>query len=381
MSTHATPAADVELRHLVKRFGDHAAVDDISLSVRSGELLALLGPSGCGKTTTLRIVAGFEDPTSGEVLIDGQDAVGTPPHKRNVNTVFQNYALFPHLDVLDNVAYGLKQRKVGKAERRARGHEALELVRMNGFAARRPAELSGGQQQRVALARALVLRPKVLLLDEPLGALDLKLRKEMQLELKRIQEEVGVTTIIVTHDQEEAMALADRIAVMDAGRIQQLAPPGEVYDRPSTAFVAEFIGELSLLDGTVVGGGERPEIDCGAGLLLRPGRTLTEVRQGDRVRVGLRPEHVRAHVDGDGVAAEVRTTMVLGREVRLLCTLPNGAEMSVLQGRGVDPALEHAPNGSRVHVRWGEDAPMLLGPTPASASSPITPAVPAAAAH
>jgi len=359
---------DVELRDLTKRFGDAVAVDGISLQVGRGELLALLGPSGCGKTTTLRIVAGFEEPTSGEVLIDGHDAVGIPPHKRNVNTVFQNYALFPHLDVLENVAYGLKQRKVARAERRARAQEALELVRMAPYAARRPAELSGGQQQRVALARALVLRPKVLLLDEPLGALDLKLRKEMQIELKRIQEEVGVTTVIVTHDQEEAMALADRIAVMDAGRIEQLDAPGVVYDRPATAFVAEFVGELSFLDGTVVTGGEEPEVDCGEGLRLHPGRVLASIAAGDHVRIGLRPEHVRAHLDGDGIPATVARTMVLGREVRVLCTLPTGAEMSVLQGRGVDPGLEHAAHGTRVHVQWADDAPMLLGPAPAGAA-------------
>ena len=375
-------AFDVELRNLTKRFGDVAAVDDISLQVNRGELLALLGPSGCGKTTTLRIVAGFEDPTSGEVLIGGVDAVGLPPHKRDVNTVFQQYALFPHLKVLENVAYGLKQRKVGKGERERRAHEALDLVRMQAYAARRPAELSGGQQQRVALARALVLRPKVLLLDEPLGALDLKLRKEMQIELKRIQEEVGVTTIIVTHDQEEAMALADRIAVMDAGRIEQLDAPGVVYDRPATAFVAEFIGDLSFVDGTVITGGEHPEVDCGAGIHLRAGRSLAPSAPGDRVRMGLRPEHVRAHRTGDGIPATIATTMVMGREVRVVCALPTGEQMVVLQGRGVDPELEHARSGDRVHVGWADDAPMLLGPAPnrpaptPAAPEPAAPATP-----
>jgi spermidine/putrescine transport system ATP-binding protein len=361
MSTTPPPAADVEIRGLTKRFGEVTAVDDVDLEVRRGEFLALLGPSGCGKTTTLRVVAGFEDPTAGQVCIAGEDVVGVPPHRRDVNTVFQHYALFPHMNVRDNVAYGLKQRKVAKPERARRAAEALALVRMEGLERRRPAELSGGQQQRVALARALVMNPKVLLLDEPLGALDLKLRKEMQIELKRIQDEVGVTTIIVTHDQEEAMALADRIAVMDAGRIEQLDAPSAVYDRPATPFVAEFIGDLSFLEGTLVEEGPAPLVDCGAGLIMRAGRTLGPAERGDRVRIGLRPEQVQARLEGDGRPAEVVTAMVIGREVQLLATLENGAEMIVRQSRGVDPGLERALHGDRVHVSWGDDAPMLLG--------------------
>src|SRR5262245_11785854 len=244
-------AYDVELRAVTKRFGSLTAVDAVNLKVRKGEFLSLLGPSGCGKTTSLRLIAGFEQPDDGEILIGGVDAVGVPPYKRDVNTVFQQYALFPHMSVLDNVAYGLKQRRIGKEARHARAREALELVRLSGRERHRPAMLSGGQQQRVALARALVMNPRVLLLDEPLGALDLKLRKEMQIELKRIQEQVGITFIYVTHDQEEALSMSDRVAVMSNGQIEQLDEPRAIYDRPLTPFVADFIGDMNFLDGRV----------------------------------------------------------------------------------------------------------------------------------
>ncbi len=240
-------AADVELVDVTKRFGDVAAVDGIDLTVQPGEFLSLLGPSGCGKTTTLRLIAGFERPDEGEVRIGGRDVSRLPAYKREVNTVFQSYALFPHLNVLENVAYGLKQRGLGRRERRTRALEMLELVRLGGFEKRKPRQLSGGQQQRVALARALVMNPRVLLLDEPLGALDLKVRKELQIELKRIQEEVGITFVYVTHDQEEALAMSDRVAVMNQGRIEQLGPPGEIYDRPATEFVAGFIGDTNFI--------------------------------------------------------------------------------------------------------------------------------------
>src|SRR5215203_5132461 len=255
MERGVTP--DVVLRGVTKAFEDLIAVDDVDLEVRPGEFLALLGPSGCGKTTTLRMIAGFDEPTGGEIEIGGRSAVGVPPNKRDVNTVFQAYALFPHLSVLDNVAYGLKQRKVGKQERYRQANEALELVRLTGREQAKPAQLSGGMQQRVALARALVMNPKVLLLDEPLGALDQKLRKAMQVELKTIQREIGITFIVVTHDQEEAMAMADRIAVMEAGRIDQLAPPSEIYDRPATPFVADFIGDMNHLEGTLARDGDK----------------------------------------------------------------------------------------------------------------------------
>src|SRR2546421_6577781 len=249
ISPGSDEAYDVEFRAVTKRFGSLTAVNAVSLKVHQGEFLSLLGPSGCGKTTSLRMIAGFEQPDEGDILIAGVDAVGTPPYKRDVNTVFQQYALFPHLSVLDNVAYGLKQRGQPRSQRFAAGRRVLELVRLTGRDKHRPAMLSGGQQQRVALARALVMDPRVLLLDEPLGALDLKLRKEMQIELKRIQLEVGITFIYVTHDQEEALTMSDRLAVFNAGRIEQVGSPADVYERPATPFVAGFVGTSNLISG------------------------------------------------------------------------------------------------------------------------------------
>src|SRR5690349_554653 len=253
-------AAGIELVGLTKRFGHasasggpggHVAVDNIDLSVSGGEFFSLLGPSGCGKTTTLRLIAGFEEPTAGRILLDGADVSHVPPHKRNVNTVFQSYALFPFLSVFDNVAFGLKHAAVSKAELRTRVGDALSLVSMTSFASRRPAQLSGGQQQRVALARALVLNPSVLLLDEPLGALDAKLRRSLKVELKALQERVGITFIYVTHDQEEALTMSDRLAVMNAGRIAQIGTPQEVYESPADAYVADFLGAANLLPVSV----------------------------------------------------------------------------------------------------------------------------------
>ena len=300
---------DVVLRGVTKRYGDLVAVDDIDLEVQPGEFLALLGPSGCGKTTTLRMIAGFDEPTEGEIEIGGRSAVGIPPNKRDVNTVFQAYALFPHMTVLDNVAYGLKQRKVGKEERYRKAAEALELVRLTGRETAKPAQLSGGMQQRVALARALIMNPKVLLLDEPLGALDLKLRKAMQLELKRIQRDVGITFIVVTHDQEEAMAMADRIAVMDAGHIDQLAAPSEIYDRPATPFVADFIGEMNHLEGTLERDGDQlvavvGQARFGIGRVIREAQAR-RARAARRAAGGDPREHERRGrsrrlPDGDG---------------------------------------------------------------------------------
>src|SRR5712672_2664110 len=295
MSTNADPAYDVEFRAVTKRFGSLTAVDSVSLRVRKGEFLSLLGPSGCGKTTSLRMIAGFEQPDEGEILIGGRDAVGVPPYKREVNTVFQQYALFPHMSVLDNVSYGLKQRRVGKAERYAKAGQALELVQMTGREKHRPTMLSGGQQQRVALARALVMNPRVLLLDEPLGALDLKLRKEMQIELKRIQHQVGITFIYVTHDQEEALSMSDRVAVMSNGVIEQIDEPRAIYDRPLTPFVADFIGDMNFLAGEVVEAADGGfAIDVGAGIIVR---SRGQAVKGTRVRVGIRPERIVASTD------------------------------------------------------------------------------------
>src|SRR5437868_5560929 len=238
---------EVQLIDLVKRFGEVAAVDGINLEMPGGEFFSMLGPSGCGKTTTLRMIAGFEQPTEGQILLDGSDMAYTPPHKRNVNTVFQSYALFPHLSVYDNVGFGLRRQRRPKAEIRQRVADALELVQLTSFEKRKPTQMSGGQQQRVALARALVLKPAVLLLDEPLGALDAKLRKQLQLEIKALQERVGITFIYVTHDQEEAITMSDRIAVMNAGHVEQEAPPEEIYEEPSTVFVADFLGISNLM--------------------------------------------------------------------------------------------------------------------------------------
>src|SRR5436190_17474580 len=319
---------DVEFRAVTKRFGSLTAVNSVNLRVHKGEFLSLLGPSGCGKTTSLRMIAGFEQPDAGEILIGGRDVAGTPPYKRDVNTVFQQYALFPHMSILDNVAYGLKQRKVGKKERYKKAGEALELVRLVGRDTHRPAMLSGGQQQRIALARALVMRPRVLLLDEPLGALDLKLRKEMQIELKRIQEEVGITFIYVTHDQEEALSMSDRVAVMSNGVIEQLDEPRTIYDRPLTPFVADFIGDMNFLDGEVVEAADGGfAIDAGSGVVIR-GRG--DAPRGRRVRIGIRPERMAAHPgqpDGTAnkAAGEVVTKMYLGDQVQVVATPANGA--------------------------------------------------------
>jgi spermidine/putrescine transport system ATP-binding protein len=363
---------DVRLTGVTKRFGeDIVAVDRVDLDVHNGEFLALLGPSGCGKTTTLRLIAGFEEPTEGEIEIGGRSAVGIPPNKRDVNTVFQQYALFPHMTVLDNVAYGLKQRKVARDERRRRAAEALELVHLTGRQTAKPAELSGGMQQRVALARALVLQPKVLLLDEPLGALDLKLRKAMQVELKRIQRDVGITFIVVTHDQEEAMAMADRIAVMHDGRIDQLGAPSQIYDRPATPFVADFIGDINHLEGTLARDGDHLVCDVdgarfGIGLVVR------EAEVGQRVRIGLRPEELHASMGGDGTPAVALTAMVLGHHLQVVARLEGGSELMARQPREGDEGLLAFAPGDRLKLRWGPTAALLLGPAdgaPASATA------------
>jgi spermidine/putrescine ABC transporter ATP-binding subunit len=358
-------AFDVELRAVTKRFGSLTAVNAVTLKVHKGEFLALLGPSGCGKTTSLRLIAGFEQPDEGEILIGGRDAADAPPYKRDVNTVFQHYALFPHMSVLDNVAYGLKQRKVDKPQRYARAREALELVRMTGREGARPSMLSGGQQQRVALARALVMNPRVLLLDEPLGALDLKLRKEMQIELKRIQHQVGITFIYVTHDQEEALSMSDRVAVMSNGVIEQLDEPRAIYDRPLTPFVADFIGDMNFLDGEVAEAADGGfAIDTGAGIVVR-GRG--EVAKGTRARVGIRPEHVVAAPGVSGgtansATAEVVTKMYLGDQIQIVAKLADGRTILVREQRAsAGPMLDAINPGDQIALSWDETAPLLLG--------------------
>jgi putative spermidine/putrescine transport system ATP-binding protein len=326
--------AEVTLRGLTKRFDDVVAVDSVDLHVDAGEFVSLLGPSGCGKTTTLRLIAGFERPDEGSVLIGGDDVAALPPYRRDVNTVFQSYALFPHLRVLDNVSYGLKQRGFSKEERHDRARAMLELVRLPEVEARKPKQLSGGQQQRVALARALVMEPKVLLLDEPLGALDLKVRRQLQIELKRIQETVGVTFVYVTHDQEEALAMSDRVAVMNAGRIEQVGTPREIYDSPASPFVADFIGETNFIeqDGTMIA--VRPE------------------------RVQLRRERDGG---GSGMAGEVVTTMVIGPAVQCLVRTDDGHDVLVRQQRGSgETPVEAVRAGERVYVDWPRDAALVL---------------------
>ncbi|MER8007902.1 ABC transporter ATP-binding protein [Streptomyces sp. NPDC094149] len=311
-------AATVEFRGLRREFGATVALDGLDLSVRPGEFLALLGPSGCGKTTALRMLAGFEHPDAGEVLVDGKDVTDVPAHRRDAGMVFQSYSLFPHLNALDNVAFGLRMRKVGTAERRSRAAELLELIGLADKGDRFPHQLSGGQQQRIALARALALRPRVLLLDEPLSALDAKVRLTLREEIRRLQQELGITTLFVTHDQEEALSIADRVAVMHAGRLEQCAEPAELYGRPATAFVAEFVGTMSRIPG---------HLDAGTvevlGMRLPAEGTLPQVSEVD---VLVRPEAVRVEADATG-GATVIATAFLGASTRLTVRLADGTEV------------------------------------------------------
>jgi len=330
------PAA-VRLEGVTKRFGDVLAVDAISLEVRDGEFFSMLGPSGSGKTTTLRMIAGFELPTEGRILLRGDDVSRTPPFDRDVNTVFQDYALFPHMSVAQNVEYGLLVKKVPRDERARRVAEALRMVRLEGFDARKPGQLSGGQRQRVALARALVNRPRVLLLDEPLGALDLKLREEMQIELKAIQQQVGITFIYVTHDQEEALTMSDRLAVFNAGRIEQIGSPAEVYERPATRFVAGFVGTSNLLAGEV------------ARSILGADGTFT-----------VRPEKIRLGEPTDAAAADeisalgrIRQVVYLGPDTRFIVSLDAGGELVVTQQNLATSSSEAlALEGKAVRLIW-----------------------------
>ncbi|WP_405857397.1 ABC transporter ATP-binding protein [Streptomyces sp. NBC_01515] len=316
--TSTDNAATVEFRGLRREFGPTIALDGLDLTVRPGEFLALLGPSGCGKTTALRMLAGFEHPTSGEVLVDGKDVTDVPAHRRDAGMVFQSYSLFPHLNALDNVAFGLRMRKVRTAERRSRAAELLDLVGLGDKGERFPHQLSGGQQQRVALARALALRPRVLLLDEPLSALDAKVRLSLREEIRRLQQELGITTLFVTHDQEEALSIADRVAVMRAGQLEQCAAPAELYGRPATAFVAEFVGTMSRLPGQLSDGvvevlGQRLPVDG-------------EAPAGPEVDVLVRPEAIHVHADEAGDARVVGTAF-LGAVVRVSVRLGDGTEV------------------------------------------------------
>ena len=367
--TAAVAQPGIELRKVRKSFGETVAVDEVSLVVGRGEFLTLLGPSGCGKTTTLRMIGGFELPTSGEIAIDGETMNHRPPHRRPVNTVFQNYALFPHLTVAGNVAYGLEMAGVAKAERQRRVADALEMVRLPGVENRRPSELSGGQQQRVALARALVNRPAVLLLDEPLGALDLKLRKAMQVELKQLNRAVGATFVYVTHDQEEALAMSDRIAVMSAGRVLQLGTPEEIYESPRNRFVADFIGQTNLLPVEVVAiEGDRARVRVSGGQILTC-RTTAGAPVAGPATLAVRPErlHLRSELGETGGLAwnhlegTLAETIYLGTHTQWVVELPDGVSIVVhRQNRGPAERGESLGPGEPIAVVIDPDAATLL---------------------
>jgi spermidine/putrescine transport system ATP-binding protein len=352
----------VGLVDLVKRFADVSAVDGITVDIPGGEFFSLLGPSGCGKTTTLRLVAGFEQPTAGRILIDGVDMAHTPPHKRPVNTVFQSYALFPFLNAFDNVAFGLRFQKLSKAETRGRVQATLELVQLTGMEKRRPSQLSGGQQQRVALARALVLNPSVLLLDEPLGALDAKLRKALQIELKALQEQIGITFVYVTHDQEEALTMSDRLAVMARGKIMQVGTPSEVYEEPQSEYVADFLGVSNLMSGRVDG---RTATE-GCTVLLGDfqvvaGRGFLDA--SGPVRLVIRPERVRVEPQGSGgenrIPGMVERLVYLGATTQLFVRLAHGDSLqAMIANQGDEVPFRQ---GTPVTVHLPSDALRVLG--------------------
>ena len=359
-ASHAAPPSDsadtgsVRLRNITKRFGDHVAVNDLSLDIHSGEFLSLLGPSGCGKTTTLRMIAGFDDPDSGSIELAGKNVVGLPAYKRNTNTVFQQYALFPHMTVAENVAYGLQQRKTPRSEIRDKVSEALDMVQMRTFADRKPNLLSGGQQQRVALARALVNRPAVLLLDEPLGALDRKLREEMQIELKLLQQQLGTTFVFVTHDQGEALSMSDRIAIMRDGKIEQLDDPDTIYDSPASAYVAAFIGQQNFFEGVLESADEMRADGFG----LAATRPIA-LRAGTRVRGAVRPEFVRieptqgtASTDVNRVEGELVGIAHQGESMQFLVEIPGGRTISSRR-----PVADRAglQLGDRITASWAPE--------------------------
>jgi spermidine/putrescine transport system ATP-binding protein len=378
MATGAASLPEIRLVELTKQYGEVVAVDHVSLDIAPGEFFSLLGPSGCGKTTTLRLIGGFELPTSGRVELNGRDVSRDPPERRPVNMVFQSYALFPHLNLFDNVAFGLRRRKVEDGETRRRVGEVLELVRLTGMDRRRVDQLSGGQQQRVALARALVCQPTVLLLDEPLGALDLKLRKQLQVELKRIQAEVGITFVYVTHDQEEALTLSNRIAVMRAGRVEQLGTPEELYERPRTRFVADFIGTTNLLPGVVqsaddgvamvrLAGGECCLVRAAAlpvgravDVSIRPEAIeLLEPEAGElpvRGEAGLPGDNAPPRGDGPALAGRIEQSAYLGTSISYLVRTDSGQPIAVVTAR----AAGRLATGTAVAIHWHIDDALVL---------------------
>jgi spermidine/putrescine transport system ATP-binding protein len=364
----------IELVSLTKRFTE-VAVDNIDLQIASGEFFSLLGPSGCGKTTTLRLIAGFEQPTAGRILLDDVDVSAVPPHKRNVNTVFQSYALFPFLTVFDNVAFGLRNKHLPKGEVRSRVYSALELVHLREFERRRPGQLSGGQQQRVALARALVLQPSVLLLDEPLGALDAKLRRSLKVELKALQEQVGITFLYVTHDQEEALTMSDRLAVMRDGKIVQLGVPNVVYEEPADTYVADFLGVSNLMEVDVIARGPGPQCD------LRLGDSTLHAEHGgidapDRSHAVIRPERVKIEDFGSAgpnrVPAMVERLVYLGSSTQVFLRLAAGCDVQVLMNNDGSP--QKLTQGTPVHAYFAPDALRVLsGGTPVADISAAEP--------
>jgi putative spermidine/putrescine transport system ATP-binding protein len=361
---------DVRLDGIVKRYGEVAAVDGIDLEIARGEFFTLLGPSGSGKTTCLRLIAGFERPDAGRIFLRGRDVSGLPPAERDVNTVFQDYALFPHMTVSANVGFGLRVKRVARAERDQRVADALSMVRLESFGDRRPSQLSGGQRQRVALARALVNRPSVLLLDEPLGALDLKLRQQLQVELKRIQQEVGITFVYVTHDQEEALTMSDRIAVVDGGRIAQVGSPRELYERPDSPFVAGFVGVSNLLELPVSRvEGDTVHLRLGEhDAVLAAAGSAAGAAAGRVAVVTVRPERIALHDGEEGVAAgdchaagTVRETLYAGPATRFVVELDGGGELLVVRQNGA-PGLEHAEalRGRRVVLVWSRASTRVI---------------------
>ncbi len=346
----------IRIDHVSKRFGGGVtAVDDADLAIRRGEFFSLLGPSGCGKTTLLRMLAGFEFPSAGEIYVEGARITDMPPHLRPSNMVFQSYAIFPHLNVFDNIAYGLRKARLARTELKRRVDEALAMIKLGGFGARRGDELSGGQRQRVALARALVCRPKVLLLDEPLGALDKRLREAMQIELRQLQKSVGITFVFVTHDQEEALSMSDRVAVMSGGKILQIASPRELYEAPNCREVADFIGEINFFDGVVTAPGQ---IDAGT-----IGRVASAAggAAGSKVLVALRPEKIALSAEAGTVRGTVAAAAYLGERSHYAIAVEGRAEPVAVSAQNVEKIITrgHAP-GDTVYLSWAPDAVVVL---------------------
>ncbi|MCI1208738.1 MAG: ABC transporter ATP-binding protein [Treponema sp.] len=350
----------IRLQNISKQYGDNCVVKDMNMEIGEGEFLTILGPSGCGKTTTLRMIAGFEKPSSGHLFFDEKEIQETEPYHREINTVFQNYALFPHMTVYDNIAFGLKVKRTSNAEIKENVAKMLELVQLEGYGSRRPSQLSGGQKQRVAIARALVNKPKVLLLDEPLGALDLKLRKQMQFELKSLQSKLGITFIYVTHDQEEALTMSDRIAVLSDGILEQLGTPKDIYECPKSKFVADFIGESNIFEGivsSVQDSSIQVKIESGfiSGL-------STNCREGDIVDVSVRPENLKISpepAEGFDCPGIIKESIYIGNINKIIVTLPNGKEAKINQS----PKLPVFPAGTAVFLSWkGEDAVVISSP-------------------